>query len=371
MSLADCTLALVVSVLLYSSVILAKPTRSVSDPKVEVFKQKLLTSLGYKEAPVVRNINSSIHEQRAMIRKYKEHIKGRMNIEEERYPETANIYKPKDSFEIQPDYEQSTAANLFLSYDIQEKQPEDPHMETIISRAHVKIDLKESNNLTAQIKVHSDNADEFSNLLTNEFVFSNIPTNANVVYLDITSLLRTWLESPTENFGITISFTANISQVLKINSKKSSGKAFRLDFENGMEPVLEVFSYRKMILGREKRQASTATSRRDCVKGDGENRCCRFRTYISFADIGWDNWIIRPSGYEAYYCDGECPHRFKMANTFAGIKSLLHMKNPSTFSPPCCVPSKLSPFTILHKEESGKYAFMDLDDMVVEDCKCA
>jgi hypothetical protein len=41
-------------------------------------------------------------------------------------------------------------------------------------------------------------------------------------------------------------------------------------------------SYQKLILGREKRQTDT-TSRRDCVKGDGENRCCRFRTYISWS----------------------------------------------------------------------------------------
>lgn len=274
-----------------------------------------------------------------------------------------------DAFEI-PTKEDESASKLSLNFNIGEKHPDDPHMETIISRAHAKIHLKESNSSMSQIKIHSETNNDISNLLDNAFVFSNIQQNSDTVYLDITTLLQTWLENPTESFGITVSFSTNMSDVLKISSKSSSDKTGKLAFQDEMEPVLEVFSYQKLILGREKRQTDR-TSRRDCVKGDGENRCCRFRTYISFADIGWDTWIIKPSGYEAYYCDGECPHRFKMANTFAGIKSLLHKKDPSTFSPPCCVPSKLSPFTILHREESGQYAFMDLDDMIVEDCKCA
>lgn len=367
MSLVDCTFVLIACVLLNSSVGIAKPTNIVPDQKVEILKQKILSSLGYKEPPVIRNISDSIQQQRAMIRKYREHIKGNSAVEEERYPETLSVYKPKDSVQLD---DNQTKSKMLLNFDIEEKHPDDPHVETVISRAHIKIYLKEAKNSSTQIQIHSDfNSDNF-NLLTNHLVFSNVKQNVKTVYLDITTLLRSWLEHPSAQFGIAVSFSANISDILQISSKSLSDNGLQLNFQSGFEPELEVFSYQRPILGREKRQSDT-TSRRDCVKGDGENRCCRFRTYISFADIGWDNWIIKPSGYEAYYCSGECPHRFKMANTFAGIKSLLHIKNPSTFSPPCCVPSKLSPFTILHRDENGQYAFMDLDDMVVEDCKCA
>ena len=95
MSLADCILALIVSVFLCSSLISAKPTKSVTDQKLEIFKQKILTSLGYTEPPVIRNISASVEEQRAMIRKYRQHIKGRVSVEEERYPESISVYKPK------------------------------------------------------------------------------------------------------------------------------------------------------------------------------------------------------------------------------------------------------------------------------------
>lgn len=34
--------------------------------------------------------------------------------------------------------------------------------------------------------------------------------------------------------------------------------------------------------------------------------CCRDELYINFQDIGWDDWILHPSGYHAYFCRGSC-----------------------------------------------------------------
>lgn len=34
--------------------------------------------------------------------------------------------------------------------------------------------------------------------------------------------------------------------------------------------------------------------------------CCRDELYINFADIGWSDWILHPSGYHAYFCRGSC-----------------------------------------------------------------
>lgn len=38
----------------------------------------------------------------------------------------------------------------------------------------------------------------------------------------------------------------------------------------------------------------------------GLNECCRESLYVSFADMGWDDWIIKPEGYNAYFCKGSC-----------------------------------------------------------------
>ena len=41
-----------------------------------------------------------------------------------------------------------------------------------------------------------------------------------------------------------------------------------------------------------------------CVPGMAE--CCRDNLYVSFKEIGWDDWILQPMGYEAYFCRGSC-----------------------------------------------------------------
>ena len=34
--------------------------------------------------------------------------------------------------------------------------------------------------------------------------------------------------------------------------------------------------------------------------------CCRESLYISFKDLGWDDWILAPEGFHAFYCRGSC-----------------------------------------------------------------
>ena len=29
--------------------------------------------------------------------------------------------------------------------------------------------------------------------------------------------------------------------------------------------------------------------------------------YVDFSDVGWNDWIVAPPGYHAFYCHGECP----------------------------------------------------------------
>lgn len=42
----------------------------------------------------------------------------------------------------------------------------------------------------------------------------------------------------------------------------------------------------------------------ECSSGVSE--CCRERLFVSFADLGWDDWIVQPRGYHAHFCRGSC-----------------------------------------------------------------
>ncbi|KAL3888103.1 hypothetical protein ACJMK2_000485 [Sinanodonta woodiana] len=100
------------------------------------------------------------------------------------------------------------------------------------------------------------------------------------------------------------------------------------------------------------------------------SQCQRHPMNVNFKTLGWDNFIIAPSGYNAYYCAGECPLQLANFNStrHAQIQGLTSAKNPK-IPKPCCVPTKLSSLQVLYtvnfnvKNEHWK-------DMIVDACGC-
>uniref|UniRef100_A0A3B3VY34 Bone morphogenetic protein 6 n=1 Tax=Poecilia latipinna TaxID=48699 RepID=A0A3B3VY34_9TELE len=52
-------------------------------------------------------------------------------------------------------------------------------------------------------------------------------------------------------------------------------------------------------------QVSVETSS-DYNSSNQKTACKRHELYVSFRELGWQDWIIAPEGYAANYCDGEC-----------------------------------------------------------------
>ncbi|NXN88346.1 GDF3 factor, partial [Bombycilla garrulus] len=101
--------------------------------------------------------------------------------------------------------------------------------------------------------------------------------------------------------------------------------------------------------------------------------CKPRRLYISFSDVGWENWIIAPQGYLANYCRGECP--FPLAAELNGtnhavLQTVVHSLDPQGTPQPCCVPVRLSPISILYYDNSDNVVLRHYDDMVVDECGC-
>ncbi|KAF2987272.1 hypothetical protein EK904_000083, partial [Melospiza melodia maxima] len=44
----------------------------------------------------------------------------------------------------------------------------------------------------------------------------------------------------------------------------------------------------------------------DYNTSEQKQACKKHELYVSFRDLGWQDWIIAPEGYAAFYCDGEC-----------------------------------------------------------------
>ncbi|XP_062326271.1 growth/differentiation factor 5 [Osmerus eperlanus] len=102
-------------------------------------------------------------------------------------------------------------------------------------------------------------------------------------------------------------------------------------------------------------------------------RCHRRQLHVNFKEMGWDDWIIAPLEYEAFHCDGVCdfPIRSHLEPTnHAIIQTLMNSMDPDSTPPTCCVPTRLSPISILYIDSANNVVYKQYEDMVVESCGC-
>ncbi|KAM9356364.1 bone morphogenetic protein 2b [Pholidichthys leucotaenia] len=138
-------------------------------------------------------------------------------------------------------------------------------------------------------------------------------------------------------------------------------------------PLLVTYSHDghgdSVLHTRQKRQAALRKQRR---KHHHKASCRRHALYVDFSDVGWNEWIVAPPGYHAFYCQGECP--FPLADhlnstNHAIVQTLVNSVN-SNIPRACCVPSDLSPISLLYLDEYEKVILKNYPDMVVEGCGC-
>ncbi|XP_050308362.1 bone morphogenetic protein 10-like [Anthonomus grandis grandis] len=105
-----------------------------------------------------------------------------------------------------------------------------------------------------------------------------------------------------------------------------------------------------------------------------KNLCKRRPLYIDFSEINYDMWIVQPSGYDAYQCQGRCfyPVAEHLNPTkHAIMQAIMHSMDPARASRSCCVPTLLDSISILYVDDKGvltyRYAYKD---MVVLECGC-
>ncbi|XP_035495025.2 bone morphogenetic protein 10 [Scophthalmus maximus] len=115
----------------------------------------------------------------------------------------------------------------------------------------------------------------------------------------------------------------------------------------------------------------TASRIRRNAKG---NHCKKQSLYVEFKDIGWDSWILAPTGYDAFECAGLCSFPLTKHVTptkHAIVQTLVNINSPQKAARACCVPTKLDPISLLYLDETGvvtyKYKF---EGMVVAECGC-
>lgn len=226
------------------------------------------------------------------------------------------------------------------------------------------------------------------------------------VKMDVTPAVERWLANSADNHGLLVKIvipkTKSNSENLIINcfsDDKLSNKEYyknlmlsklnhidkhvrlkreahvgRKDWKK-VEPLLFTYtddgksksSWKDSSVGRLRRGI------RKHKRKDGREHCRRHELYVKFEDVGWDDWILAPPGYDAFYCSGDCP--FPLSDHFnstnhAIVQTLVNSVFPNTAPKACCVPTALAPISMLYVDEENKVILKNYDDMSILGCGC-
>jgi hypothetical protein len=102
-------------------------------------------------------------------------------------------------------------------------------------------------------------------------------------------------------------------------------------------------------------------------------QCQKKTLYVNFKDLGWQDWIIAPDGYAAFFCHGECSFPLSPimnATNHAIVQTLVHLMNPEIVPKPCCAPNKLSSIMVLYFDDNSNVILKKYRNMVVKSCGC-
>lgn len=139
--------------------------------------------------------------------------------------------------------------------------------------------------------------------------------------IDVTYVIRNWLEyqdSPTHAINVAC-------KTCGMDSNNSP-----ISFKNTLKPFLVIYTHSQARRAAHRRQKRS----NDC--GTGIRECCREKLYVSFAEIGWDDWILQPSGYNAYFCKGSCTTAASLTLSATQHNNILQVNESCLLEVKCC-----------------------------------
>ncbi|XP_043919304.1 bone morphogenetic protein 5 [Protopterus annectens] len=204
---------------------------------------------------------------------------------------------------------------------------------------------------------------------------------------DITATSNHWVINPQYNLGL--QFCIETLDGGRAISMKSAGLIGRQGPQS-KQPFMVAFFKASEVLFRSVRAAnnnkkknrnksgghqdsSRAQSSSDYNTSEQRQACKKHELYVSFRDLKWQDWIIAPEGYSAFYCDGECsfPLNAHMnATNHAIVQTLVHLMFPNNVPKPCCAPTKLNAISVLYFDDSSNVILKKYRNMVVRSCGC-
>uniref|UniRef100_A0A1B6DX80 TGF-beta family profile domain-containing protein n=1 Tax=Clastoptera arizonana TaxID=38151 RepID=A0A1B6DX80_9HEMI len=308
--------------------------------RIEYIKQQILKKLRLKEPPSVKRSSATLPEPLEAVEK-----EGAKEDEEEAYDDFYGktdqvILFPQEgsSLKCEDDLNSPSACVQFLL-------PADLHADEVTS---------------AELWIYRTSyGDDF---MISEMAHLRMKREAVLQdgwgKFDIVLEVKNWLEYNDLSHAI---------QIVCISCDKDS--ELQIALKEKHRPFLLITTDPLLKSKRLKRNMSCAP---------GITECCREELYISFADIGWDDWILQPNGYNAYFCRGSCTGPGSLVTSGSHynsvIRKLLYEKKNQGQNleklVPCCTASRLSAVQLLYMDSNNTVTKKTLPNMVVDSCGC-
>ncbi|KAK0411362.1 hypothetical protein QR680_005616 [Steinernema hermaphroditum] len=106
----------------------------------------------------------------------------------------------------------------------------------------------------------------------------------------------------------------------------------------------------------------------------GNYKGCRLhQLYVSFADLGWEQFVIAPDGFNAQYCDGFCSFPFNSRMNWTNhaiVQAVVNLIDSSRTEPAKCAPTEMKSMKILFFDHTNNVIMRRYRDIIVQSCGC-
>ncbi|KAL3059131.1 hypothetical protein OYC64_011125 [Pagothenia borchgrevinki] len=206
---------------------------------------------------------------------------------------------------------------------------------------------------------------------------------------DLTATSNLWLVNPEQNLGLHLVLEDSHGQRrnphlagLVTGNGSQEKQPFMVAFFKANEVRFRSVRSAHRHKGRQGNRSKPQRTVQDALKAVeaatdilslSKEGCKKHELYVSFRDLGWQDWIIAPEGYAAFYCEGECAfplNSYMNATNHAIVQTLVHFINPDTVPKPCCAPTQLHGISVLYFDDSSNVILKKYRNMVVRSCGC-
>uniref|UniRef100_A0A915PIV1 TGF-beta family profile domain-containing protein n=1 Tax=Setaria digitata TaxID=48799 RepID=A0A915PIV1_9BILA len=245
----------------------------------------------------------------------------------------------------------------------------------IISRAELKLKLRNKKD-RRHIKIYEvdQRNSEIWRLIDAKFIDNNI-RDYQWIEMDVTEAIRR--RRPDMN-RIDFAVKLSLSQLATYASTSYQPAAYSLSSSYDRKQAAALVVYIQTTDNKVRKKRKTNMKRRHQHKkhehrAADKNYCRRTELLVDFNELNWQDWILAPSSYSAYQCQGECPNpltsHFNTTN-HAIVQGLINSVDPSLVPAPCCVPTEMESLAILYIDVEGKIVIKNYPDMEVLSCGC-